>query len=57
MKKGLGSILKLKHSGFGESRTWVELYGAIESGWAYYLTNLKSVLQSERDLRSENDWI
>jgi len=57
LKKGSGSILKLKHSGFGESRTWIELYGAIQSGWAYYLTNLKSVIQSERDLRSENDWI
>ena len=56
-KKGAGSMLKLSHSGFGDGKAWIELYGAIQSGWAYYLTNLKSVLQNEEDLRSEHDWM
>jgi len=55
-KEGSGSMLKLSHSGFGDSKAWIELYGAIQSGWAYYLTNLKSVLQNDEDLRSEHDW-
>lgn len=55
-KEGRGSMLKLNHGGFGDSKAWVELYGAIQSGWAYYLTNLKSVLQSGKDLRSKHDW-
>ena len=55
-KKGKGSMLKLNHGGFGNSKAWVELYGAIQSGWAYYLTNLKSVLQNGKDLRSKHDW-
>jgi uncharacterized protein YndB with AHSA1/START domain len=55
-KKGRGSMLKLNHSGFGDSRVWIELFGAIQSGWAYYLTNLKSVLQNDVDLRSKHDW-
>lgn len=56
-KKGKGSMLKLSHGGFGESKEWTELYGAIQSGWAYYLTNLKSVLLTGTDLRSKHDWM
>lgn len=56
-KRGTGAFLKLKHSGFGDSKAWIELYGAIQSGWAYYLTNLKSVLQNEKDLRAKDDWM
>jgi uncharacterized protein YndB with AHSA1/START domain len=56
-KKGKGSMLKLSHGGFGESKEWIELYGAIQSGWAYYLTNLKSVLLTGTDLRSKLDWM
>ncbi len=55
VRKGKGSLLKLAHSGFGESKAWIELYGAIQSGWAYYLMNLKSVLQNGVDLRSKHD--
>jgi len=55
-KKGTGTKLKLTHSGFGGSKAWVELYGGIQSGWAYYLMNLKSVLHQGNDLRSEYDW-
>jgi len=56
-KKGTGSMLQLEHSGFGDSKPWIELYGAIQSGWAYYLTNLKSVLHNNTDLRSKHDWM
>ncbi len=56
VKKGKGSLLKLTHSGFGEGKAWIEPYGAIQSGWAYYLTNLKSLMQNDVDLRSKYDW-
>ena len=56
-KSGTGSMLRLTHSGFGDSKAWIELFGAIQSGWAYYLTNLKSVLQNGTDLRSKQDWM
>lgn len=54
-KKGHGTLLKLKHSGFKKGDDWVSLYGAIQSGWAYFLTNLKSVLAQGVDLRSKYD--
>lgn len=54
-KKGKGTMLKVKHTGFKEGNDWVWLYGAVQSGWAYYLTNLKSVLAEGVDLRSEYD--
>jgi uncharacterized protein YndB with AHSA1/START domain len=54
-KKGRGTLLKVKHTGFKEGDDWVWLYGAIQSGWAYFLTNLKSVLSQGVDLRSKYD--
>jgi len=54
-KKGKGTLLKLKHTGFKKGDDWIWLYGAIQSGWAYYLTNLKSVLTQGTDLRSKFD--
>jgi uncharacterized protein YndB with AHSA1/START domain len=56
-KKGSGTLLKLTHSGFKRGRKWVVLYGAVESGWAYYLTNLRAVLEHGVDLRSDLDAI
>ena len=53
--KGKGTMLELKHSGFKEGDDWVWLFGAIQSGWAYFLTNLKSVLGQGKDLRSVHD--
>ena len=53
--KGNGTVLELKHTGFKEGDDWVWLFGAIQSGWAYFLTNLKSVLGGGSDLRSEHD--
>jgi len=54
-KKGRGTLLKLKHTGFKDGDDWIWLFGAIQSGWAYYLTNLKSVLANGTDLRSKFD--
>jgi uncharacterized protein YndB with AHSA1/START domain len=54
-KKG-GTIVKLTHSGFPKQERWVDLYGGAIQGWAYFLTNLKSVLDHRHDLRSKYDW-
>jgi uncharacterized protein YndB with AHSA1/START domain len=54
-KKGKGTLLSLTHRGFKSGKKWVTLYGGIQSGWAYYLTNLRSVLEHGVDLRSEFD--
>jgi hypothetical protein len=52
VKKGKGSVLKLRHSGFKDP----EHFADCSSRWAYYLTNMKSVLDNGRDLRSKYDW-
>jgi hypothetical protein len=52
-KKGTGgTILKLRHSGFEDAEHFAEC----SSRWAYYLTNLKSVLDWGTDVRSKYDW-
>lgn len=51
-KKRNGTLLKLHHTGFKDSEHFAEC----SSRWAYYLTNLKSVLDHGTDLRSEYDW-
>ena len=51
-KKGTGTILRLQHSGFRVPEHFAEC----SSRWAYYLTNLKSVLDHGTDLRSALDW-
>lgn len=56
-KRGRGTVLTLTHRGFKSGRKWIALYGAIESGWAHYLTNLRSVLEHGTDLRSDLDEI
>lgn len=53
--KGKGSILTMVHSGFGTGATWVQAYALSASGWAYYLMNLKSVLETGHDLRRDGD--
>jgi hypothetical protein len=55
VKRGKGTQLTVTHRGFKAGKKWVALYGAIESGWAYYLTNLRSVLEHGIDLRSDRD--
>ena len=54
-KKGKGTLLEVEHTGFKEGPDWVWLFGAIQSGWAYYLMNLKSVMNEGVDLRSKHD--
>ncbi len=54
-KKGRGSVVKLRHTGFKEGDDWLWLFGAIQSGWAYFMTNLKSVVSQGKDLRSDFD--
>jgi len=54
-KKGRGTLLDVTHRGFKSGKKWVALFGAVESGWAYYLMNLKSVLDHGTDLRSDLD--
>jgi uncharacterized protein YndB with AHSA1/START domain len=54
-RKGRGTILTIRHSGFKSGKKWVSLYGAIHAGWTYYLLNLKSVLEHGTDLRSDLD--
>lgn len=54
-KKGRGTLLTLRHEGYPRSGGWLEVDGSTQSGWAYFLTNLKSVLATGRDLRSDDD--
>jgi uncharacterized protein YndB with AHSA1/START domain len=54
-KKGKGTVLTVTHRGFKNGKRWVALYGSIQAGWAYYLSNLRSVLEHGIDLRSELD--
>lgn len=51
-KKGDGTLLKLSHTGFHDP----EHFAGCSSRWAYYLTNMKSVLDHGTDLRSKYDW-
>ncbi|MCI4356463.1 MAG: SRPBCC domain-containing protein [Thermoplasmata archaeon] len=51
-KKGTGTVLALQHSGFRDPAHFAEC----SARWAYFLTNLKSVLDHGTDLRSPLDW-
>ena len=51
-KKGKGSLLALRHTGFRDPRHYAEC----SARWGYYLTNLKSVVDHGVDLRSHLDW-
>lgn len=53
--KGDGSLLKILHSGYQKDEAWVEPYAGTHSGWAYFVMNLKSVLEHGNDLRSKHD--
>jgi uncharacterized protein YndB with AHSA1/START domain len=54
-KEGRGTRLRLRHAGYPRSGGWVEVYGDTQSGWAYFLLNLRSVLERGHDLRSAKD--
>jgi uncharacterized protein YndB with AHSA1/START domain len=55
-RKGDGTVLRFIHSGFQTSGEWLELYEGAIRGWTYFMMNLKSVLETEHDLRSPDDW-
>jgi uncharacterized protein YndB with AHSA1/START domain len=48
-KQGNGTLLKLRHTGFEDPEHFAEC----SSRWGYYLTNMKSVLDHDTDLRSK----
>jgi uncharacterized protein YndB with AHSA1/START domain len=50
-----GSTLTVEHAGFPFEPRWIEVYGGTQAGWAYFLVNLRSVLEHKRDLRSRKD--
>ena len=54
-RKGSGTLLSVKHRGFRAGKRWIGLYGSIQSGWTFYLTNLRSVIEHEIDLRRKLD--
>jgi uncharacterized protein YndB with AHSA1/START domain len=54
---GTGTRLEVRHTGFGHTPAWLENYGGTSSGWAYFLMNLKSVLEHGHDLRTRGDLI
>ncbi len=51
-----GTVLRFTHSGFSKRGAWVDLYEGAIRGWTYFMMNLKSVLENDRDLRSPLDW-
>jgi uncharacterized protein YndB with AHSA1/START domain len=54
-RAGTGTFLNVRHTGFPNSPNGVEQYGGTQAGWAYYLVNLRSVLEHGADLRSPRD--
>jgi uncharacterized protein YndB with AHSA1/START domain len=54
-RAGRGTFLTVRHTGFPATLYGIEQYGGTQSGWAYYLLNLRSVLEHQRDLRSPRD--
>lgn len=50
-KSGKNTLITVVHSGFKDHETFV----GHAVGWAYYLMNLKSVLENNKDLRSKKD--
>jgi uncharacterized protein YndB with AHSA1/START domain len=53
--EGAGTLLHVEHTGFPKQEEWTDLYGGAEWGWTYFAMNLKSVLESGRDLRAPQD--
>ncbi len=56
-KHGRGALLTVRHRGFKKGGAGIALYGGVRSGWAYYLLNLRSVLEHGIDLRTKQDAI
>ena len=43
--RGGRTILRLVHSGFSADDDWAEYFDTVESGWSYFLFNLKHYLE------------
>jgi uncharacterized protein YndB with AHSA1/START domain len=54
-KRGKGTVLTVTQEGFRGGKNWLRMFGGVQSGWAYYLQNLKSVLEHGVDLRNDVD--
>jgi uncharacterized protein YndB with AHSA1/START domain len=50
-----GALFHIEHSGFPAEERWGELYGGAEWGWTYFAMNLKSFVETGRDLRAKYD--
>jgi uncharacterized protein YndB with AHSA1/START domain len=50
-----GTLLRVEHTGFPRLEQWTDVYAGAEWGWTYFAMNLKSVLETGHDLRSEHD--
>jgi uncharacterized protein YndB with AHSA1/START domain len=51
--KDQGTLLQIDHSGFGNDKYWADNFIGHCSGWAYFVMNLKSVIEFGHDLRSK----
>ncbi len=54
-RRGKKTRLDLHHTGFLWGKKWIKHYGLTQQGWAYYLRNLKSVLETGYDLRETDE--
>jgi len=54
--RGGKTVVRLVHSGFDASADWDSQYDGTESGWNYFLRNLKHYLERHRGERREMVW-
>jgi uncharacterized protein YndB with AHSA1/START domain len=52
---GRSSLFVIEHLRFPSDPKWFDLYAGAEWGWTYFAMNLKSVLETGKDLRSPRD--
>jgi hypothetical protein len=50
-----GTVVTVRHGPFPPVAPWLSAFGGSESGWGYFLLNLRSVVEFGRDLRSPLD--
>jgi hypothetical protein len=54
--RGGKTVVRLVHSGFGGSAEWDEQIEGLESGWTYFLRQLKHYLERHRGERRDMVW-
>lgn len=54
--RGGGTFLRLVHSGFGPGEKWDDWYDATDTGWRYFLFNLRHYLERHRDVPRTMVW-